>query len=127
MNDREYLSPVVQGWKKRQEAAEKRMTQGQSQAEKDRIAAIRKRHREWEAEQARKRREGVSEEVVAEPEPEPEPTPEVEESEPETSPEIKAVEDMDRGELVAELEAAGQKAHPNAKDSTLRRKVEALR
>lgn len=137
MNDpREYLAPGVSGWRKRQFAAQARNVDSEARQQKN---EIRRKRREYEDARAayvnQAKAEGKDPDEAmrefdktfsqgggAKIEPEPEPTPEVEDSEPQRSP-----ENMDRGELVAELEAAGEKAHPNAKDSTLRKKVEALR
>lgn len=144
MSNRPYLSPVVKGWKQRQAIAEAKQINGQSREERERIAEIRRQHRQWEEEQTRKAAQGI----VDEPEPEPsaeelsaEASVEVEAGdaspEPENAADGEPLEqsgdslpdpaDMDRDALIAELQDAGEKVHPASKDATLRRKVEALR
>lgn len=135
MNERKYLAPVSPGWRKRQMIAEAKQTNGQTREERQKIAEIRRRHRLWEEEQARKANAGELTESAPEPtEPEPvaqEPEPDVgddaaAEDEPEAG-EAPGPADMDRDALIAELQDAGQRVHPASKDATLRAKVEALR
>lgn len=144
MSDRPYLSPVVKGWKQRQAIAEAKQIGGQSREERERIAEIRRKHRQWEEEQARKATQGI----VDGPEPEPsaeelaaeasvQPEPDVAPPDSENADDDRSLEqggdslpdpaDMDRDALIAELQDAGERVHPASKDATLRRKVRELR
>lgn len=94
----------VSGWKARQERARYKNSRGKTQAEKEAIRAARA------ALYARQTSQGAPEpvEVVNDP------------------PEYEEVE-MTREEMIAELEAAGQRVHHKMKDETLAKKVEELR
>lgn len=99
----------VSGWKARQERARMKNSKGKTAAER---AAIREARAALYAQQA----------ATVAPDPFPASTPEPTEPTPDDD-----YQEMTREEMVAELEAAGIKVHPNSKDETLARKVESLR